>query len=92
MDAAAELTRLRIDRGWTGEELDARAGWADRYTGKLERPEAPYGKRGLHISDMYEVWLEALGVCLVIMPTDLAAALGARMPIKRPVISARGAV
>src|SRR3990167_2874878 len=90
MDAAAELTRLRLERGWTGEDLDEHAGGADRYTGKLERPDAPWGKRGLAISPMWEVWAEALGVCLVIVPKELAERIGPRMPLPRPVITKGG--
>lgn len=91
MDAASVLTQMRLERGWTGEELDARAGFSDRYTGKLERPDAPWGKRGLHISPMWEVWAEALGVCLVVVTKEQARQLGAHEAPRRPVISAKAA-
>lgn len=91
MDAAAVLTQIRLERGWTGEELDARAGFSDRYTAKLERPNAPWGKRGLHISPMWEVWAEALGLALVLVTKEQARQLGAHEAPRRAVISAKAA-
>jgi hypothetical protein len=93
MDVAAELTALRIGRGWTGEELDARSGMPDRYTGKLERPNAAWGKRGLqgrlNQSAMHELWLDTLGMVLVLMTKEQARQVGARLAAQRPVISSK---
>lgn len=83
-DAAAVLTKARLDRGWSGEELDARAGFPDRYSIKMENPRARWGRRGLHISPMWELWAEALGLCLVIMAKDQAEAMGAVEAGNRP--------
>ena len=89
MDCAAELTRVRLEAGMTGEALDAHSGLPDRYTAKLENPNKAWGKIGLH-SAMHELWLDALGMCLVLMRVDQAEALGVREPIKRPAFPGRG--
>lgn len=77
-DAAMVLARRRHDLGLTGEELDARAGLPDRYTGKFERPLTDWGKRGLQISAMYDLLLQTLGLRLLIVTAEQAAALGAQ--------------
>ena len=80
-DIAGLLARLRRGLGLTCEGLDWRAGWADRYTAKLEHGDAKSGRQGFHISPMAEVWLEALGAALVVMPVSLVEEIGAvRVP------------
>jgi hypothetical protein len=79
---------MRLARGWTGEDLDNRAGCPDRYTAKLENPHATWGKRGLHISDMWELWAQALGSRLVLMPAEMADAIGAKPAPARPPVRA----
>lgn len=90
-DIAGALIARRHALGWTGEDLDERAGWADRYAGKLERPLRRTGKAGflfefgtevcpsgtLRASAMSQVWCEALGVRLVLVDAATAAAIGA---------------
>lgn len=85
------LVERRHALGWTGEDLDERAGWADRYAGKLEAPTRPAGKLGFHFdfpceltptgtirpSGMATVWLESLGLTLVLVDTTTADAIGA---------------
>ena len=56
----------------TCEQLDARAGFSDRYTAKLEHPDKPSGRGALQISPMGEVWVQALGYALVLAPVELA--------------------
>lgn len=83
-DAAAVLTNARVARGWTAEELDDHAGLSDRYTAKLENPRSTWGKMGLHISPMWELWADALGFVLVLMPRERALAIGAEpSPVRR---------
>ena len=77
LDAAAVLTNARVARGWTGEEADARSGMPDRYAAKLEHPETQWGKRGLHITAMWELWLQTFGLVLVIMSREQADSIGA---------------
>lgn len=86
MDAAAVLTLARKAKGWTGEELDARAGWPDRYTSKIENPEKAWGKRGLQVSPMWEIGAQTLGLVLVVMTREEADKLGAEAAPARPVL------
>lgn len=74
-----------------GEDLDERAGWADRYTGKLEQSTRPSGRPSFHFdwpcevnpagvvrpTAMGAVWLEALGLRLVLVDAATAKAIGA---------------
>ena len=75
-DMARVLRQARMARGMTCEELDARAGFSDRYAAKLEHPDSPSGKRGLQLSYMAEVWIKALGYRLVLVPECVAERLG----------------
>lgn len=88
-DAAATLTCARLAKGLTGEEVDHRSGLPDRYTAKLENPLATWGKRGLQISAMWEIWAQTLGFVLVLMTKEQADALGARPAPTRPRIDRR---
>jgi hypothetical protein len=94
-DIAGILQGLRYAAKLTGEEMDDHAGFSDRYTAKLEAGGSPQGRRGfiiepgrISISAMAETWLDALGVSLVLMTIDQAAALGAvecdRTPRSKP--------
>lgn len=76
-DLASVLRQARIDRGETCLASDARSGFHDGYTAKLEHPDSKSGKRGLHLSPMAEVWLKANALALVVMPAAQAEALGA---------------
>jgi hypothetical protein len=89
-DIAGFLADLRRAAGMTGEELDYRAGFSDRYTAKLEQGDKPYGRKGfvvepgkIKVWGMGEVWLEALGARLVIVPAAVAEAIGAVAATKR---------
>jgi len=84
------LVQRRRNLGWTGEDLDERAGWADRYGAKLEVPHRPAGKLGFHFdspceflpsgnvrpSGMATVWLHALGLRLVLVDEETARSIG----------------
>jgi hypothetical protein len=94
-DIARVLQGLRYDAKLTGEEMDDLAGFSDRYTAKLEAGGAPQGRRGfiiepgrIKVSPMADIWRDTLGVRLVLMTNDQAAALGAvncaRMPRPKP--------
>lgn len=87
MDAAAVFTAKRLAMGMTGEAIDYHAGFQERYTAKLENPLKPWGKKGLHISPMWELLADALGLVLVIMPKRLADEIGAAKADARPVIA-----
>lgn len=83
-DVASVLADLRRAFGETCEAFDARAGFSDRYVAKLEHGDRPQGRKGIRIepgkislSHMGEVWLEALGARLVLMPVSLANKIGA---------------
>jgi hypothetical protein len=94
-DIAGILQGLRYAAGMTGEEMDDIAGFSDRYTAKLEAGGAPQGRRGfiiepgrISMSPMAEIWLDTLGVSLVLMTLGQAAAMGAvecdRTPRSKP--------
>jgi hypothetical protein len=94
-DIAGILQGLRYAAKLTGEEMDDIAGFSDRYTAKLEAGGAPQGRRGfiiqpgrISMSPMAEIWLDTLGVSLVLMTTDQAAEIGAvecdRTPRQKP--------
>lgn len=89
-DAAAVLTNARVARSMTGEALDAHAGLPDRYTAKLERPHSSYGRQGLWISNMWELWADALGYVLVLMPKEQAQEIGAQVAPARHEFPAGG--
>lgn len=85
------LVERRHALGWRGEDLDDAAGWADRYCAKLEVPNRPQGRPSFHFAygtvvtptgtcqptAMGEVWLEALGLRLVLVDAATAKAIGA---------------
>ena len=86
------LRNRRHQLGLTCEGLDNHAGFSDRYTTKLENPTSPSGKLGFHFdfssvevgpagnlrcTAMAEVWLEALGLRLVLVDYATANAIGA---------------
>lgn len=97
-DIASLLRAHRMASGMTCEDLDARAGWSDRYATKLEHGDTKSGKAGfviappttdnaedqtaafsgrISISMMGDVWLESLGLTLVLMPIQQAQDIGA---------------
>lgn len=91
-DIASILRAHRIAKGWTCEEFDARAGWSDRYVTKAEHcyrarievtppttddPDEPSYGGDVPMSFMSEIWLETAGLALVLLPADLAKAIGA---------------
>lgn len=89
-DIASVLAGLRRAMGLTIERFDVHAGFSDRYTAKLEHGDTPSGRQGFQIapdrvtvSAMAEIWLEALGARLVLMPAEMAEAIGAKPAPKR---------
>lgn len=76
-DMASILAAARKARSETCLAADNRAGFHDGYTAKLEHPDSKSGKRGLHISAMAEVWLQANGYVLALMTVEQSVALGA---------------
>lgn len=65
-DAAEWLRAKREALGLSGEALDARVGWPDRYTAKAENPGSRWAKRLIRIADMGELWLQGLDAALII--------------------------
>lgn len=84
-DVAPVLRQLRMKAGLTIEELTSRAGLPDRWIGKAESQPGASAKRwGFTITpDKVEaspsgaLWMDTLGVALVLVPKDLAEAIGA---------------
>lgn len=90
-EIVSALVARRHALGWIGEDLDERAGWADRYTGKIEQPTRPSGRPSFRFdwpcevtpagvvqaTGMGTVWLEALGLRLVLVDAATAKAIGA---------------
>jgi len=66
-DIAAVLRRERERRGWTGEELDAKVGWPDRYAAKAENPGTAWGKTLVRVHGMADLWLQTLDYALVLV-------------------------
>ena len=58
------MAAFRRARGWSQLECDARAGFQDQYTGKLEIGTRSVGRMS------FETWLDALGVDLLLVPRD----------------------
>jgi hypothetical protein len=71
------MRRRREGLGWTGEVLDARIGWADRYTAKCENPGEIWGKTQLRFAQMAPLWLDGLNARLVLVDRKLAEQLTA---------------
>jgi hypothetical protein len=87
------LGAVRVAASMTCEDMDARAGFTDRYTAKLEAsPEAPSKRWGLAIepagvrlSAMAGIWLSALGLALLVVDATTADELGALpAPVRQP--------
>lgn len=77
-DLAGALAEIRRARGMTCEQLDAHAGFSDRYTAKLEHGDKPSGRKALHLSAMGELWIQALGYRLLLAPCEVAERLQVR--------------
>ncbi len=87
-DMARILAERRIELGMTVEELDAHAGFQERYSGKLEHPGQHWGRGSLHMTPMATIWLDSLGLKLVLMPKEQAEGIGAVEPTPKPRIAA----
>lgn len=66
-DIADLLRREREARGVTGEVFDDRIGWPDRYTAKVENHALRWGKTIIKMRPHADLWLEGLGLALVVM-------------------------
>jgi hypothetical protein len=66
----AMLRKRRGELGMAQLEADERAGFESGYTGKLEQPNADYGRRAVHES--FDVWLGAMRVGIRLVPLDEA--------------------
>ncbi|RYG88766.1 MAG: hypothetical protein EON59_03395 [Alphaproteobacteria bacterium] len=90
-DITSALIKRRHSIGWKGEDIDERAGWADRLIGKLESPGSLSARRGfvfdwpsevlptgsVRATGMGAVWLKALGLSLVLVDRATADRIGA---------------
>lgn len=78
------LADRRLALGLTVEELDGIAGLQERYSGKLEHPEQHWGRGSLHLTPMGEIWIESLGLRLVLMTAEQAEAIEATRAPRKP--------
>lgn len=92
LDLSLALYTRRDDLALTAEEVDDLAGFHERYTGKLEQPLEPWGRGSLRLATPSEVypaghvrmtamgaiWLETLGLRLVLMSAEDAARIDAQ--------------
>ncbi|MBX9575899.1 MAG: hypothetical protein K2X07_09695 [Caulobacteraceae bacterium] len=90
-DLSSVLSIRRGEAGMTCEQLDDHIGFHERYVTKLENPESGSGRRSLWISnrgvaltEMGSLWLQGLGLRLVLVDEATAAELGAAPPPPRP--------
>jgi len=96
---ASVLAARRVAMGMTCEAFDHHVGWADRYVTKLEHSSRPQGRQGLHFgwpaeavpggsircTGMSELWLQALGLRLVLVDEATAGQIGAvPAPVRAP--------
>lgn len=65
-DFVGAMRRRRTELGWTCLELDHRAGFHDGYMSHLEHPERRTGRGSLSLSAMAAIWLQTLGLELVL--------------------------
>lgn len=66
-DFVSALRQRRKALGLTCLELDHRAGFHQGYTSHLEHPERRTGRGSLSLNAMAQIWLEALGLDLVLV-------------------------
>lgn len=74
-DFSRAMRRRRESLGMSGEALDARIGWADRYSAKAENPGTTWGKCIVRFAAMAPFWLAGLNAKLVLMDADQAERL-----------------
>lgn len=74
-DLAAVLRGDREALGLSGEDLDARIGWSDRYTAKLESGHKSWGRQVFRMERTADEWLLGLNRALVLMDRDEAQRL-----------------
>ena len=67
-DLVAALKRRRAELRMTCLQLDHKAGFHDGYTAHLETPHAKSGRNSLRLNPMAVLWLDALGLQLVVQP------------------------
>ena len=65
-DLVAALKKRRAELRMTCLQLDHRAGFHDGYTAHLENPHAKSGRNSLRINPLAQLWLDALGLELVL--------------------------
>lgn len=89
-DFAEALRLRRLALGLTQMQVDHIAGFHDGYTAHLERPFARTGRRSLKLNPMAAIWLEALGLRLVVAPVGMQGLCGESLgPIDQRLISSR---
>lgn len=69
-DFAEALRLRRLALGLTQMEIDHIAGFHDGYTAHLERPFARSGRKSLKLNPMAAIWLQVLGLKLVVAPAE----------------------
>ena len=101
LDLASALWGRRDALMLTAEQVDDLAGFQERYTAKLEQGDQPWGRGSLRVTGSTDthpagrvllsflggIWLETLGLRLVVMSAEQAERLGA-VPAPAPLSSA----
>lgn len=67
-DMVDALVERRHEIGMSAVSLDARAGWQEGYTSKIENWQKPYG-RGIGPVSL-PLWLESLGLAMILVKVD----------------------
>lgn len=67
-DLVDALVARRYEIGMSAVTLDARAGWQEGYTSKIENWHKPYG-RGIGPVSL-PLWLESLGMAMILVKVD----------------------
>jgi predicted transcriptional regulator len=73
-DIVKTLVERRLELGMSAMELDARAGWQEGYTSKLENWDKNYGRSFGRV--LLPVWLEALDMSMIFVRHDRKASRG----------------
>lgn len=75
VDLAVVLRGDREALGLTGEALDDRLGWQERYTAKAENVTKRWGRATFRMGDLCDTWLLGLNRALVLVDRDVAEQL-----------------
>ena len=69
-DFASAMRERRQELGLTLADLDHLAGFHDGYASHLEQPHTRSGKKSFKLTGMGAIWLQTLGLRLVLAPVE----------------------